>query len=59
VRGWTETDLARRRKGDCEKLALAVGLRSQTTLARMAARLRMGTGASLSNRLSAQRRKDR
>jgi hypothetical protein len=29
-RGWTETDLARRRKGDREKLAL--GLRSQTTM---------------------------
>jgi hypothetical protein len=30
--GWTETDLALRRKGDRAKLALAVGLRSQTTM---------------------------
>lgn len=51
-RGGTETDLDLRRKGDCEKLALAVGLRSQTTmtLAWLAARL--------SNPKSRQRRND-
>jgi len=56
--GWTEADLATRRKGDAAKLKLAVQLRAETTMTLkwMAARLQMGTGASLSNLLSAQRR---
>jgi len=30
--GWTERDLARRRKGDPKKAALAAKLRAQTTM---------------------------
>jgi REP element-mobilizing transposase RayT len=56
--GWTEAELAARQKGDRAKLKLAVKLRAETTMTLqwIAARLRMGTGASLSNLLSAQRR---
>jgi hypothetical protein len=56
--GWTEGDLATRQKGDRAKVKLAMKLRAETTvtLKWIAARLRMGTGASLSNLLSAQRR---
>ena len=56
--GWTEAELATRRKGDRAKLKLAVQLRAETTMTLkwIAARLKMGTGASLSNLLSAQRR---
>ena len=57
--GWTETELAKRPKGDRTKLKLAVQLRREIrmTLKWIAGRLRMGTGASLSNLLSEQRRK--
>ena len=56
--GWTEDELGARRRGDGAKLELAVKLRAETTMTLqwMAARLPMGTGASLSNLLSAQRR---
>jgi hypothetical protein len=56
--GWTEGELARRQKGDRAKVKLAVKLRSERTMTLkwIAARLQMGTGASLSNLLSAQRR---
>ena len=58
--GWTEAELATRQKGDEAKLKLAVQLRAETTMTLkwMAARLQMGTGASLSNLLSAQRREE-
>ncbi len=57
--GWTETELAKRPKGDRTKLKLAVQLRRETTmrLKWIAGRLRMGKGASRSNRLSKRRRK--
>jgi hypothetical protein len=57
--GWTEADLAARRKGDRGKLKLAVTLRAETTMTLkwIATRLQMGTAASLSNLLSAQRQK--
>ena len=56
--GWTEAELAARRKGDESKLKLAARLRAETTmtLKGIAARLQMGTAASVSNLLSAQRR---
>ena len=56
--GWAEVELATRRKGDRAKLKLAVKLRIETTMTLkwIAARLQMGTGASLSNLLSGQRR---
>jgi len=55
---WTAAELAERRKGDQAKLELAVRLRAETTMTLkwIAARLQMGTGASLSNLLSAARR---
>jgi hypothetical protein len=58
VLGWTEAELAARRKSDRTKLRLAMKLRSETPmpLKWIAGRLRMGTGASLSNLLSEQRR---
>jgi hypothetical protein len=57
--GWTEAELAKRPKGEREKLELAVQLRRETTmpLKWIAERLRMGTGASLSNLSSERRRK--
>jgi hypothetical protein len=57
--GWTEDDLGMRKKGDRAKLELAVKLRTETTmrLQWIAARLQMGTGASLSNLLSVQTRR--
>lgn len=57
--GWTEADLAARRKGDRVKLKLAVKLRAETTMTLkwIATRLQMGTATSLSNLLSAQRQK--
>jgi len=57
--GWTEADLAARKKGDRAKVKLAVKLRAETTMTLkwIAARLQMGTGASLSNRLSVQKPK--
>jgi REP element-mobilizing transposase RayT len=59
--GWTEEELAARKKSDRTKLRLAVKLRSETpmTLKWIAGRLQMGTGTSLSNLLSAQRRRKR
>lgn len=56
--GWAEAELAARRKGDGEKLKLAMKLRAETTMTLkwIAARLAMGTGASLSNFLSEQKR---
>jgi hypothetical protein len=56
--GWTEAELATRKRGDGAKLKLAVMLRAETTMTLkwIAARLQMGTRASLSNLLSAQRR---
>jgi len=56
--GWTEAELGARRRGEGAKLELAVQLRAETTMTLqwIAARLQMGTGASLSNLLSAQRR---
>ena len=58
---WTEADLDAPRKGDRAKLKLTVKLRAETTMTLkwIAVRLQMGPGASLSNLLSAQRRKGR
>jgi REP element-mobilizing transposase RayT len=51
--GWPEAELARRRKGDRAKVALAARLRAETTMTVkwIAARLAMGTAAHLNNRL--------
>lgn len=51
--GWNEGELARRPKGDVEKLAIAVRLRQQTTLtvAGIAQRLHCGSWKSLRNKL--------
>ena len=56
--GWTEAERGARRRGEGAKLELAVQLRAETTMTLqwIAARLQMGTGASLSNLLSARRR---
>jgi hypothetical protein len=56
--GWAEVELATRQKGDREEVKLAMKLRAETTMTLkwIAARLQMGTDASLSNLLSAQRR---
>lgn len=56
--GWTEAELAARKKGDKSKMNLALRLRAETTmpLKWIAARLQMGTGASLSNLLAMGRR---
>jgi REP element-mobilizing transposase RayT len=55
---WAEVELATHQKGDRAKLKLAVKLRIETTMTLkwIAARLQMGTGASLSNLLLGQRR---
>ncbi len=52
-RGWAETELARRRKGDAQKLKMARRLRQETTmtLTWIARRLRMGAAGSLANLL--------
>jgi hypothetical protein len=52
--GWKEADLAQRRKGDPEKLKIAVKLRAETTmtLSWIAARLQMGAASSLGNLFS-------
>ena len=52
-RGWDEAELARRPKGDPEKVQIARQLRAQTTmtLAWIAHNLSMGTAGSLANRL--------
>jgi hypothetical protein len=51
--GWPEEELARRRKSDPEKLAIAGRLRRETTLTirRIAARLHLGTSRSANVRL--------
>jgi len=51
--GWGESDLAARRKGDPEKMALATRLRKETTLTvkAIAARLHLGTSKSANARL--------
>jgi hypothetical protein len=56
--GWTEAELATRKRGHGSEVKLAVKLRAETTMTLqwIVARLQMGTGASLSNLLSAQRR---
>ena len=55
--GWKEADLAQRRKGDPEKLKIAVKLRAETTmtLSWIAARLQMGAASSLGNLFSVRR----
>ena len=52
-RGWTEATLGLRRKGDAEKLKLAVRLRRETTMTVkwIAERLRMGTPTHLAHLL--------
>jgi hypothetical protein len=59
--GWTETDPGARAKGDRAKAKLAVKPRAETpmTLEWIAARLQMGTCASVSNLLTAQRQERR
>ena len=56
--GWKEADLAARRKGDREKLKLAVRLRAETavTVKWIAERLRMGTWTHLTHLLYWHRR---
>jgi hypothetical protein len=50
-RGWDQSELQRRRKGDPEKLAIARRLRTETTmtLAWMAGKLSMGAPGALAN----------
>ena len=57
-RRWEEGELARRRKGDAEKVALAQRLREETTmtLAWIAERLQMGSKTHLAHLLYWQRR---
>ncbi len=52
-RGWTEERLGERAKGDREKVKIAVRLRRETlvTVARIAARLQMGSVAQVNTRL--------
>jgi len=52
--GWKEADLAGRRKGDLEKVKLAIRLRDETTVTIkwIAKRLRMGTWTHLNHLLS-------
>jgi len=56
--GWTAADLTQRRKGDAQKLALAVRLRAQTTVSIrwIAGRLSMGSWKSLTSRLQEWRK---
>ncbi len=51
--GWTDQDLAQRRKGDAAKVRLARRLRQETTmtLSWIAEHLNMGAAGSLANRL--------
>lgn len=55
--GWKEAELARRRKGDPDKVRIARRLRAETTmtLAWIARRLRMGVWTHVSNLLAAER----
>jgi hypothetical protein len=52
--GWSERDLAIRRKNDPDKLAIAVRLRRETTLSikTIAARVLMGTSNTANARMS-------
>src|ERR1700722_436858 len=52
-RGWTDKDLAQRRKGDAKKLRIALRLRHETTMTLnwIAKRLNMGAAGSLGNLL--------
>jgi hypothetical protein len=52
-RRWTAADLARRRKGDGQKVKLALRLRQETTMTLRwtAQRLNMGVAGSLANLL--------
>lgn len=56
--GWAVAELGTGRKGGRAKVQLAMRLRGETTmtLAWIAVALQMGTGASVSNLVSAQRR---
>jgi hypothetical protein len=58
-RGWKKEELAKRRKGDKEKVKIALRLRSETpmTLAWIAEQLKMGTPGSLANSLRAAKQK--
>jgi AraC-like DNA-binding protein len=51
--GWTEEELARCRKNDAGKMAMAVRLRRETTLSvkAIAARVRLGTSYTANKRL--------
>ena len=51
--GWTEGDLAGRRKNDPGKMAVAVRLRRETTLSvkQIAARVHLGTAQTATKRL--------
>jgi DNA-directed RNA polymerase specialized sigma24 family protein len=57
--GWTKVELARRKKGDAAKVALARRLRSETavSLRWIAEKLHMGTWTHVSNRLYHELRK--
>ena len=57
-RGWAQSELSRRRKGDAQKVAIAWRLRQETTMSLkwIAQRLQMGTWTHVSNCL-VQRRK--
>ncbi len=59
-RGWSESELAHRRKGDPQKVAIAWRLRCESamTLKWIAARLHMGVWTSVSNRLSQKRQQE-
>jgi hypothetical protein len=59
-RHWPEGELARRRKGDPQKVEIAWRLRRETpmTLKWIAARLNMGVWTSVSNALARKRSKD-
>jgi hypothetical protein len=58
-RQWTAADLAKRRKGDGQKIELARRLRQETTMTLrwIAQRLNMGTAGSLANLLRDDERK--
>jgi hypothetical protein len=58
-RRWTAAELARRRKGDAQKLKMARRLRQETTmtLAGIAKKLNMGAAGSLANLLRPARGK--
>ena len=59
-RGWTESELSSRRKGDPEKVEIASQLRTRTTMTLkwIAQRLKIGTWTHVSNCLVARRKKD-